>query len=93
MLEVFEIINGFTDRHQENIRGRPGFDSVSTIPTPADRFDSDFDSGCLGLIPTPIPTPADFCNSDSNSSCLSSIPTPNPVQLLIPMLTPAQLFL
>ena len=66
---------------------RPGFNSASTIPipTPADFFNSDSNSGCLGSIPTPIPTPADFFDSDSNSSCLSSIPTPilTPAQLLI----------
>ena len=74
--------------------GRPGFDSASTIPTlilnPADLFDSDSNSSCLGSMPTPIP--ADFCYSDSNSSCLNSIPTPIPVQLFIPILAPAQLF-
>ena len=50
---------------------RPGFDSASTIPTPiptpADLFDSDSNSGCIGSIPTPIPTPADFCDSDYDS--------------------------
>ena len=52
-----------------------------------------FDSA--STIPTPVPTPADRFDSDSNSSCLSSIPTliPTPVQLLIPILTPAQLLI
>ena len=80
----------FSGKHSAMLQllgDRPGFDSTSTIPTPADPFDSDSNSNCLSS----IPTPADFCDSDSNSSCLSSIPTP--VQLLIPILTPAQLLI
>ena len=66
---------------------------LGSIPLQRLRIQQTFSIPILGS----IPTPAYFCHSDSDSSssCIISIPTPipTPVQLLIPILTPAQLFI